>query len=391
MNWDNIDIKKEIALGEDSTRQFKVQLDSATKLAEEMCAFSNSRGGIIYVGVADDGEIKGLTQNDIGKYNQLISNTANDILKPAIYPLTKTANVDGKLVLLINITSGAAKPYCISSGVYYVKSGSDKRKASPQELLRMFQQSASIFIDETIVDAKVENTPNANGVNLAKFYFYYEKRAGKTFLSEGISVEKVLENMNLAKEGNWNLAGLLLFANNPQTYKPFCLIRCISFFGNNAADNNYKDRKDAVGTIEDQYLGAMAFLNQNLRTQQQEGSFNQIGKLEISKEALEEAIINALLHRDYSKNAVIRLFIFEDRVEIVSPGSLPNHLTIENIMNYNSVSRNNIIVSHAIRIIPYTGVGTGIARILKNHPNTKFIDDKDGEQFTIVLNRVIRS
>lgn len=387
MNWDNIDIKKEVALGEDSTRQFKVQLDSAAKLAEEMCAFSNSLGGIIYVGVSDEGDIKGLTQADISKYNQLISNAANEILKPAVYPLTKIIEVEGKLVLLINIPTGTAKPYCTSSGIYYIKSGSDKRKASPQELLRLFQQSASVFIDEIPVDAKVENTPNANGINLAKFYFYYERRTGKAFLREGVALEKALDNMNLAKDGDWNLTGLLLFANNPQTYKPAFLIRCISYYGNDIADDNFKDRVDAVGTLDDQFRTAISFLKNNLRNVQQEGGFNQAGKLEISEIALEEAVVNALLHRDYSKNAVIRLFVFRNRVEIVSPGSLPNHLTVEHIINGNSVIRNNIIVSHATKILPYSGVGSGISRIIKNHPNVEFIDDKEGEQFTIKLNR----
>jgi ATP-dependent DNA helicase RecG len=107
----------------------------------------------------------------------------------------------------------------------------------------------------------------------------------------------------------------------------------------------------------------------------------------ISPANWKEAVVNALLHRDYSKNAVIRLLVFKDRVELISPGSLPNHLSIENILNGNSVIRNNTIVSFATKILPYSGIGSGISRILKYHPATHFKDDKQGEQFTTIFMR----
>lgn len=386
MDWNNVDIAKEISLGEDTSRQFKEKMESAAKLAEEMCAMSNSRGGIIYIGVKDNSTITGLTQQDIAQYNQFVSNAANENIKPAIYPQTKIVEVERKLILLINISEGTSKAYCTSAGVYWVKSGSDKRKASPQELLRLFQQSGLLNLDETLTAVEIGNEVG-NVINLAKFYVFYERSRGNEFLKEGISVEKAFENMNLAGDGKLTLAGLLLFANNPQSAKPFCIIRAVSYFGNDISDDKFKDKVDCLGVLDDQYRGAINFLKNNLSHVQQEGSFNQTGSLEIDEKALEEAIVNALIHRDYSKNAVIRLLIFSDRVEIISPGSLPNHLTVENILNGNSVIRNPIIVSYATKILPYSGIGSGVPRIIKNHPNTKLIDDKDGEQFTITLYR----
>ena len=386
MDWNNVDIAKEISLGEDTSRQFKEKMESAAKLAEEMCAMSNSRGGIIYIGVKDNSTITGLTQQDIAQYNQFVSNAANENIKPAIYPQTKIVEVERKLILLINISEGTSKAYCTSAGVYWVKSGSDKRKASPQELLRLFQQSGLLNLDETLTAVEIGNEVG-NVINLAKFYVFYERSRGNEFLKEGISVEKAFENMNLAGDGKLTLAGLLLFANNPQSAKPFCIIRAVSYFGNDISDDKFKDKVDCLGVLDDQYRGAINFLKNNLSHVQQEGSFNQTGSLEIDEKALEEAIVNALIHRDYSKNAVIRLLIFSDRVEIISPGSLPNHLTVENILNGNSVIRNPIIVSYATKILPYSGIGSGVPRIIKNHPNAKLIDDKDGEQFTITLYR----
>jgi ATP-dependent DNA helicase RecG len=381
------DIAKEISLGEDSSRQFKVKIDTAAKLAEEMCAMSNSRGGVIYVGVKDNNTISGLSQQEIAQDNQYISNASNENIKPAIYPQTKIIEMDGKLVLLIQVSEGPAKPYCTSAGVYWVKSGSDKRKASPQELLRMFQQSNMMYLDESVTSAAINAGDIGDVINLAKFYVFYERSRGSEFSKSGITVQKAFENMNLAREGKLTLAGLLLFANNPQSIKPFCIIRAVSYFGTEISDDKFKDKADCLGVLDDQYRGAMNFLKNNLSTVQGDGTFNQTGRLEIDERALEEAVVNALLHRDYSKNAVTRLLIFKDRVEIISPGSLPNHLTIENILNGNSVIRNPTIVSYATKILPYSGIGSGIPRIIKNHPNTKLENDADGEQFIITLFR----
>ena len=387
MDWSALDIKKELALGEDSTRQFKRQIDSAARLAEEFCAFSNSRGGILYIGVEDNGTIAGISAIQQGQYNQFISNAASDILKPAIYPITKVVEIDDKKIMLIYVPEGTAKPYCTSAGIYYVKSGSDKRKASPNELLRLYQQNSMIFLDETTTAAGVVTEGAERTIDLAKFYVFYEKDRGRVFSQEGVTVGQAFESMNLAKEGKLTLGGLLLFGDNPQLYKPYCLIRAVSYYGTAISGDKYRDKNDCTGTLEEQYRGAMNFLKNNLAHIQPEGSFNQQGVLEIHEKALEEAVVNALLHRDYSKNAVIRLLIYDDRVEIISPGSLPNHLTVENIIQGNSVIRNPTIVSFATKILPYTGIGSGIARILKYHPDTSFSDDKDGEQFTITMKR----
>ncbi len=387
MDRNNINFQKEISLGEDSSRQFKEKLDKASEIAKEMCAMSNSKGGIIYVGVKDNNTISGLDQKEISQYNQLISNASNENIKPAIYPQTKIIELEGKLILLINISEGPSKPYCTSAGVYWVKSGSDKRNASPQELLRMFQQSNLLYLDETPTSLEINDKDPGDIINLAKFYIFYSRSRGNEFSESGITIQKAFENMNLAGDGKLTLAGLLLFANNPQSVKPYCIIRAVSYFGTEISDDRFKDKADCLGVLDDQYRGAMNFLKNNLSNIQTDGSFNQTGTLEIDEKALEEAVVNALLHRDYSKNAVIRLLIFKDRVEIISPGSLPNHLTIDNILNGNSVIRNPTIVSYATKILPYSGIGSGIPRIIRKHPNTKLVNDADGEQFVITLVR----
>lgn len=376
------EILNDIALGEDSSRQFKLKLNNAQQLAKEMCAMSNSRGGEIYVGVDDEGIVAGIASEDLRKYNQWISAAANEMIRPAIYPHTKSFEIDKKVILVISLSDGVSKPYCDNKGVYWTKSGSDTRNASPQELARMFQASSQITLDETPTKAGIDD------LNKAKFLTFFERQQGQQLADTGLSLNQVLENMNLAEDGYLTLGGLLLFGDNVQKFRPYGLIRAVSYMGVELGDNDFIDKDDLLGTLDDQYKSAMIFLKRNLKKVPSGSSFNDPAKLEISEQALEEILVNALLHRDYSKNAVIRLFIFNDRVEIVSPGSLPNHLTVENVKSGNSVMRNPLLASFGTKLMPYSGIGSGVPRVYKTHPNTELINDPEGEQFKVILRRV---
>jgi len=376
-----IQIKNEISLGEDSTRQFKVKLHSPAHLAPELCAMSNSSGGSIYVGVSDNCTIEGLTQEEVRKFSSWVAETANQLIRPAIYPQTRTVQIEGKLLLIIEVSEGVSKPYQDNKGAFWVKSGSDKRVASPQEIMRLFQQNAQLSLDE------METSADLNEIDLAKFYTFFEQTKGLDFSATGLKLDQVLSNMNLAKEGKLTLGGLLLFGKSVQRIKPFCIIRAISFHENEISDDKFIDKRDCIGTLEEQFRSAISFLKNNLSNIQVSTTFNSAGVLEIDERALEEVIVNALLHRDYSKNVVIRLFIFKNRVEVISPGSLPNHLTVENIKSGNSVMRNSLLTSYGTKILPYSGIGSGVPRIVKTHPNTELINDSDGEQFTVILRR----
>jgi len=124
-----------------------------------------------------------------------------------------------------------------------------------------------------------------------------------------------------------------------------------------------------------------------LRRVQQGQSVNSLGKLEIPKIVIEEMIVNALLHRDYFISAPIRVFMFDNRIEIISPGGLPNNLTIENIRHGISNMRNPVLVSHAIHLLPYRGLGTGIRRAYKAWQAIDFIDDRDGNKFKVIISQ----
>jgi ATP-dependent DNA helicase RecG len=371
-----------ILRGEDSRTQFKRQID-ADSLCAEMAAFSNFQGGLLIIGVNDNGSIAGLEAIEIQKLNNDISNVATQKITPPIYPTTAIVEIENKLVLVIEIQKGSAKPYSTNKGVYWTKVGADKGRLSREELLRLFQETGSVTADEI----PVFGTNCESDLDRPYFYAYFEQYYRSTIEDQAMPLSQLLENMGLAQNGLFTLAGLLLFGKNIERFRSSFQIKAVSFYGNSITETAYKSSIDISGNLESQFRGAMSFLKNNLNFIQGNQGFNSNGKLEIAEIALEEIVQNALLHRDYTKNSAIKVLIFEDRVEIISPGKLPNHLTIERIKNGNSVVRNNVLVSFGGRIIPYRGLGSGIRRVLENHPNTDFINDIDGEQFTVILKR----
>ena len=117
---------------------------------------------------------------------------------------------------------------------------------------------------------------------------------------------------------------------------------------------------------------------------------NTLGVPEISPVVFEELLVNALIHRHYLVSASIRLFIFDDRIEIISPGHLPDNPTVEKIRNGSSNLRNPILVSHVAKgVLPYRGLGSGIQRALESWAQTEFRDDHEGCLFTAIIRREV--
>lgn len=172
-----------------------------------------------------------------------------------------------------------------------------------------------------------------------------------------------------------------------QLFQSSGLVKCICYPGIEIDESNYIESQDNTGTIADVFKDTVAFLVRNIRSLQGAQSVNSLGIKEIPKIVFEELVTNALIHRDYFISAPIRIFIFSDRIEIISPGHLPNDLTIENIKAGNSNIRNPILASFATKMLPYRGLGNGIRRALKAYPDIDFIDDHEGNLFTCVIRR----
>ena len=385
---DKIQLLGVISTGETSNVQFKEELPHKDSMAQEIVAMSNSLGGVILIGIKDvTGELVGLSAEQIEQYDNTISQIADNI-KPIVYITTEVVKVDMdstvKNILVVHIQEGINKPYKTAKGEIYVKQGSNKRLLTDNaEIMRLFQSSGNLLADEM----EVYGT-SINDINHEAFASYFKKEFRQNYEEKGLNYEEALKAKRVLRNGQLSLAGLLFFGENPQSIKPAFTIKAVSFFGNDISENQYRDKPfDLQGRIPDLFNDAMRFLKSNLHHIQAWQNFNSIGILEISEVALVELVQNALVHRDYFKNSPIRIFIFDDRVEIISPGKLPNSLTVEDIKYGNPVIRNNQLVAFASHTMPFSGLGSGIRRAIAEQPDIELINDIEGEQFIVKIPR----
>ncbi|MCL2208695.1 MAG: putative DNA binding domain-containing protein [Treponema sp.] len=373
--------------GESSTVQLKERLPHQDSFANELIAFSNSKGGIIIIGVNDKtGELNGLSFSEIQQTNQQIVNIASQKVYPPVFLTTETVTIDNNQLIIVNVDEGLSKPYKDSNGTIYLKNGADKRKVtSNDEIARLLRESRALFAEEMLIKGSSINDIDADELDL--FLYRKYKKKSNEFIDDGISIEQILENLNLAQNGAFLLAGLLLFSSRRHFYLPQFSIQCVSVDGS-IIENTFKDNEAAFeGTISHVYKCTIDFIKRNMKKIPETNGFNSLTKWEIPYEVFEELLVNALVHRDYFISSTIKVLIFTDRVEIISPGKLPNSLSIENIKNGVSVIRNNILLSSLQYILPYKGLGTGIRRSYSLYPDIIMENKIKENQFQVIIKR----
>lgn len=371
-----------IAGGETSYVQFKKDVTNATSIAQEIVAFANTKGGRIIIGVNDKtGQVEGLTFQDIQRINNLLATAANDHVKNSINIETETVEVEmGKRVVIAQVPEGYSKPYKDKDGLIFVKNGADKRKVtSNEELMRMLQSSGSLYAEEQVL---IHCT--YQDIDWDRFKIFYED-----FYSEEAEpdIERKFENIRLGQEGKPNLAGALLFTNNPQKAITGFFITAIWFWGNEIEADSFRASDYLRGTLAEQYKQAKDFVLRTLHKIQSGEGFNSPGVLEVPEIVFTELLTNALVHRDYFVKDTIKLYIFNNRIEIISPGKLPNNLTIEQMKKGIRKKRNDILDSLSPSLLHYKGAGSGILRALRAYPHIDFINDTEAEQVRVVIHR----
>ncbi|MEI6892183.1 MAG: RNA-binding domain-containing protein [Pontiella sp.] len=380
---ETLEIMQILAQGEDSQNQFKKNIANPNSLAAEIVAFSNRQGGSVFIGVDDDGSVSGLTSADISRLNLMISNVSSEHVKPSINPTTQNVTLESKVILILTVPKGLNKPYQDKNGIFWVKHGADKRRAtSREEIQRLFQSSGMIHAD--IIPA---NGLTISDLDMPYFRAFFQKRYSESLETQHLPLEKTITNMNLGDAGSLNLTGALLFSQTPSVRLPAFIVKAGAFPGTSITTETYLDSRDIAGKISDIFQQTISFILSNIKHVQGEQTANSDGQPEIPRIVLEELVANALVHRDYFISAPIRVFVFSDRVEIISPGHLPNNLTVENIKAGNSNTRNPVLASFANQLLPYRGFGSGILRALEKYPAIDFIDDREGNQFKCIIKR----
>lgn len=185
---------------------------------------------------------------------------------------------------------------------------------------------------------------------------------------------------------------MLLFGKYTQRWLPVMTAKCICFVGNNLGGTQFRDKvndADIEGNLLHQFETIMDFFTRNLRHIQVGDEFNSQGVLEIPYISLVEFTVNALVHRSLNATAPIRIFIFDDRVEIHSPGTLPNGLSVDDIVVGTSMPRNMFLFTNAIHLLPYTGAGSGMLRALSENMNVSFTNNDRTNEFVITINRPV--
>ena len=271
-----------------------------------------------------------------------------------------------------------------SNGVIYIKNGTDKRKVtSNDELARSLREGGLLYAEEMPIKGSTIDDIDVEQFNL--FLFKKYKKTLEELLHENLTIEQILENLNLAKNREFLLSGLLLFSKKRHFFLPQFSIQCVSADGS-IIDYGFSDNERALeGTIFTVFQRAMDFIGRNMKKIPETSGFNSPTKWEIPHEVFEELLVNALVHRDYFISSTIKVFVHTDRVEIISPGKLPNSLTVENIKNGVSIIRNPILLSALQYILPYKGLGTGIRRSYSLYPNITIENKIDENQFKVII------
>ena len=401
------DILKQIKAGEVSGVQFKERILDKYDMGCEMVAFCNAHGGKLVIGVKDKtGEVNALSFAEVQETTNLLSDIASENVVPSILIKVETIAVENGNLVVATIKEGLNKPYHDNKGIVWVKNGADKRKVFDNaELAEMMTDCGSFAPDEagvrgaTIHDLDSETIKTFLGNRFEKA-LEGKGFVGDTFneasldticaaIAKGHDTEKILRNLRFIRpDGTLTVAAMLLFGKYTQRWMPVMTAKCICFAGNSIGGKVFRDKvndADMEGNLLHQYNTIMDFFTRNLHNVQVGKEFNSIGKLEIPYGSLVEFTVNSLVHRSLNLKAPVRIFIFDNRVEIHSPGALPNGLTIEDIKAGTSMPRNMFLFNNAIYLLPYTGVGSGITRALGEGVNVTFSNNTSAQEFVITL------
>ena len=401
------DILKQINAGEVSGVQFKERILDKYDIACELVAFSNSHGGKLVVGIKDKtGETNALSYSEVQETTNLLSDIASENVVPSILIKIDSVEVEDGNLVVATVKEGLNKPYHDNKGIVWVKNGADKRKVFDNaELAEMMTDCGSFAPDEAGVRDATVNDLDAATIKLFlgnRFDRVLEKKGltGDAFneasldmicsaIAKGHDCEKILRNLRFIRpDGTLTVAAMLLFGKYTQRWMPMMTAKCICFAGNSVGSKVFRDKvndADMEGNLLHQYDTIMDFFTRNLHNVQVGEEFNSMGKLEIPYTSLVEFTVNCLVHRSLNMKAPVRIFIFDNRVEIHSPGALPNGLTIDDIKAGTSMPRNMFLFNNAIYLLPYTDVGSGITRALDEDINVTFMNNDKAQEFVITV------
>lgn len=361
MSWDSNSILRQLELGEDSRVEFKeaqfiehrVQAPHRNAVADELAAFGNTIGGTLIFSVSDSGEVRSMNRQQMDALEAFITEICADSIRPPLTFVTQRLHLpDESTVLVIEVEQSALVHK--SPGGYFSRQGSSKRELSSQALQRLFQQrgrSGLLGPDETIVAETGQKTFDVSLVDR-----FLSSRAIETDIVQLTKLGLMREDDNSILRAT--VAGVLLCCERPELYIRGAVIEAVCYRGTVLGRANQHDAATITGPLDRQIRNAVNFVRLNTRVAARKDP-GRIETPQFSPRAVFEAVVNAVVHRDYSiHNEKIRLFIFDDRIEIYSPGALPNTLPIEAMRN-RQATRNETLASSLRMLVVEDIVGAG--------------------------------
>lgn len=345
MPWDADRLLQQLALGEDSRVEFKeivfepgrVREPRRERIADELAAFGNTVGGALICSASDRGELQPMNRQELDALESLISEVCADSIRPPLPFLTQRLAVsDGAFALVVEVGQSALVHK--SSGGYLGRYGSSSRELAPEALRRPFQQrgrSGQLGPDEEIIAGTGRNTLAPALVDR-----FISSRTQQADDAQLVKLGVVREDENHLRA---TVAGVLLCSEQPDEHLSGAVIEAVRYSGNVLGRASQLDAATIAGPLDRQIREAVAFARRNTRVAARKEP-GRVNMPQFSPRAVFEAIVNAVVHRDYSLNAKTRLFLFDDRLELHSPGALPNTLPID-ALRQRQVTRNETVAS----------------------------------------------
>ncbi len=366
---------------ENSSVEFKEYGVRPESLAKEMVAFANSQGGIILLGVTDQGTVTGIPAEQA--LEEWAMNIARDRVIPALEIQFHQHTLDNKILAEIIIPKGKDKPYQ-TSGKYYIRVGSTNRMASQSELMCLFQAAGVFHYDGNGVEKS--SIHDLNFTELDRFFGDYQIDFSKE--SEP-NKQRLLSNTDILNEpGQTTVGGLLIFGINPERYLPQSGISFAHFCGSEM-QSELIDKQNISGPLTLQVDRTLAIIKNNLQTPStiQDGQRKNL-RLYPPTKVFRELIVNACVHRNYAiSGSKIRVLMFSDRIEFISPGRLPNTVTIEKLKAGVSYAINPILVKFMENFSYMDRLGRGLPMVYQEIQKLgqEAVFKEIGEEFRVII------
>lgn len=344
----NEDLLRQIALGEDSLLELKsvvfrgkrIEAPDAKSLADEFSAMANGRGGVVVLGVDDKTHrLQPFAPTELDVLETWVRNICLDIVDPSLDCLIRRVPLeDGKGVLRVDIPQSL---FVHKGGHgYYGRTGSSRRELSPDMLARLFQQKSQSRI--VCFDEQVVATGQMSDLKPTLYNRFRTLQSDADDLSFLRKIHFAAEDVGGVLRPT--VAGILMATEDPERLMPNAYVQAVAYRGTRRTATDQLDARDICGPLDAQVLEAVRFVNRNMRVYAVKTPAR-IDIPQFSMGAVFEALVNAVVHRDYSiSGSKIRLHMFADRIEIFSPGSLPNSLTLDELSE-RQFSRNELVCS----------------------------------------------